>query len=120
MWKRVLVILPATWLLFSSYALPHSRAYAVDAWVVGLLTIGFAALSIAYNWARYATAALGVWLILFIAIADGAGTRTVRWHDLLVGLFIALLSLVPERQAYMAPGSTHQLTDPRNARRPGA
>jgi hypothetical protein len=93
MWKRVAIIFIATWVLFSGYAWPHSRANLVNNWFVGLGLVVFAVLWMWYAWARYFTLGLAVWLFLFSVVVHRTSPVTY-WNDAMVALVVFVLSLV--------------------------
>jgi hypothetical protein len=93
MWRRTVILILSAWLLFSGYAWPHSRANLINNWFVGIGLLIFGALAMAYDWARYATLAFGVWLFAFTALSTRNSPSTF-WNDAMVAFAVFLLSLV--------------------------
>jgi hypothetical protein len=95
MWKRVLVIMLGTWLVFSAFAWPHAPPQAINAGLVGAGLIVFGALSYFYRWARAAVVALAVWLFVF-TILGGPATRLTFWNNGLCALVVFVLGMLDE------------------------
>ena len=98
MWKRVLIVILAVWVLFSGYAWPHTRANLINNWVMGLGLVAFGTLSIGYAWARYVTLGLGVWLFAFAALFHRLSPVTF-WNDAMVAVVVFVLSLLTSPSA---------------------
>ena len=98
MWKRVLIVIIAGWVLFSGYAWPHTRPNLVNNWIVGLGFAVFGTLSVAYAWARNVTLALAVWLFAFSLLFQRHSAATF-WNNAMIAVVVAVLSLVSSPSA---------------------
>lgn len=91
------------WLFFSTFAWPHGGPSGFNVWTSGLFIAMF---SLCAFWAeklRYTTAVLAGWFVLSQAfIFDGDPIATLI-HDLVVGLAIFGLSMVPSRPRLVIP-----------------
>ncbi len=96
---RITNLVLGAWLFLSTFLWPHTSAQATNSWLCGALIMVFAALSNRYANARYANAALGVWL--FISVwALATRTPATFWNNLLVGVavfFVSLMGVMPRR-----------------------
>jgi hypothetical protein len=107
MTPRIFITMVGAWLVVSGFAWPHSRFEVLNLITVGVLTPMFAWLSSAHDWARYVSAAAGVWLIL-TTLRFGTATHGTLVHNLIMGASIFVASLVAggaadyrhERQLY--------------------
>jgi hypothetical protein len=93
MTPRIFVTMISAWLIVSGFAWPHSRAEIVNLIGVGVLAPFFAWFSIGRGWARYLSAALGIWLIL-TTLRFGVMTHATIVHNLMVGASIFVANLV--------------------------
>ena len=93
MTPRIFVTLIGAWLLVSGFAWPHSHFEVVNLIVVGFFAPMFAWLSTARDWARYVSAAAGVWLIL-TTLRFGTASHVTIVHNLIMGASIFVASLV--------------------------
>jgi len=98
LWGGFLNMAVGAWLIASPSTLAYgSTAMAVSDMVSGalLLALGFVSLSAAHGWARWAAAAVGVWL-LFAPLAFWAPTAAAYANGTLAGaLAIGLAVLIP-------------------------
>lgn len=93
MWKRVVIVLLSSWVLFSGNAWPHSQANQLNNAIVGTGLFLFGILSIRREWARYVTLALGAWLFVFTVLVSGISSITF-WNDAMVAVAVFVFSLV--------------------------
>jgi hypothetical protein len=91
---RVINVILGAWLIISSFVWPHTARQMGNTWIVGVVTIGISLLSFGSPGLRYVNTAAGVWLAIssFAFPTISAGTT---WNNVVVGLAIALVSLVP-------------------------
>jgi hypothetical protein len=86
----------ALWLFVSVFLWPHTRSQLESSWLVAIGVMFFAGLSVAgFRRARYASVALGAWLI-----AAGIGelvttsSRLTPIHNLVVGLLLSTFGMM--------------------------
>jgi hypothetical protein len=82
------------WLFISAFIWPHSQTQATNTWIVGLLTVIFAAAALRYPSARYLNTILAVWLFISVWALPAISMATM-WNNALVAIAIFLVSLVP-------------------------
>lgn len=92
MTPSIFITMIGAWLLVSGFAWPHSRAELANLVAVAVLAPVFAWLSNARDWARYASAAAGVWLIL-TTLRFGTASHVTIVHNLIMGASIFVASL---------------------------
>ncbi len=93
MTPRIFITMIGAWLLVSGFAWPHSRVEVLNLIAVGVLAPVFTWLSTVRDWARYVSAAAGVWLIL-TTLRFGTITHVTLVHNLIMGTSIFVASLV--------------------------
>ena len=92
------------WLFLSALAWPHSAGELYGGALTGALVVSFALATLGGRpWGRYATAALGAWLV-FMPILLLEPSRFARVNHPLVGAAIVVLALWPKgsRSAFLA------------------
>ena len=87
-------LLLGLWVLASAFAWPHDELAQTNTWICGLLIALFAILAIYEPTMRYVNTVLGAWLVLSTVFVFEATTAT-RWNNVLVGLAVFIVSLVP-------------------------
>jgi hypothetical protein len=93
MTPRIFITMVGAWLLVSGVAWPHSQFEVLNLIAVGLFAPLFAWLSTSRDWARYVSAAGGVWLIL-TTLRFGTATHVTLVHNVFMGASIFVASLV--------------------------
>jgi hypothetical protein len=96
LWARLLNLALGTWLFASSFLLPRTSASGTNAWVIGMLIMSFSLWSLWVPQMRRVNAFAGVWVLLAAVVLPRSGATTLV-HDLLAGLAVLLISLVPNR-----------------------
>ncbi|MDB4935509.1 MAG: hypothetical protein JWP87_2481 [Labilithrix sp.] len=97
-WARASNAILGIWLIVSVYLWPHITRQVTNAWVVGVLTIVFAAIAaFVAPRARFANTALGIWLV-FSTFVTGTISAATLWNDIFVGALMLGVSLVPNRR----------------------
>ena len=91
---RTLTFVLGLWEFFAAFAIPRARAPMASAWILGLLAAALSAAGIFRARARFGTLAAGA-LVLASAFAMHHRTPAAWWNDVIVGVAIAVLSLVP-------------------------
>ncbi|HVZ32829.1 MAG TPA: SPW repeat protein [Polyangiaceae bacterium] len=90
---RLLNIILGVWLFISAFLWVHTTPQFNNAWVVGVLTAGAAALAMAAPGARYLNTALAVWL--FISTwALPLTNRATAWNNVIVSVLVFVFSLL--------------------------
>jgi hypothetical protein len=93
MWKRVAVVILAGWVLFSGAIWGVGRPSQINSTLVGAGLLVFGTLSFIYDWARFVTLGLAVWLFAFTAVV-GRANPTTFWNNAMVAVVVFVLSLV--------------------------
>ena len=91
---RTLNLLLGAWLFLSAFLLPHAYGSRTNTWAVGLLVLATAAMAFALPELRFINTVLGLWMLVSV-FAIPHVSELGRWNNLLVGLAIFALSLVP-------------------------
>lgn len=86
----------ALWLIASVFAWPHHGAEGLNALVTGLLVLSIAWPSVWAPGMRWATPFLAAWLVT-AAISFSHLSQRSLWNDLLVGIALFVLALVPSQ-----------------------
>lgn len=95
------------WLFLSAFFWPHTASQYTNTWIMGIITVAVALISVGAPGFRFVNTAVGVWLIIS-AFALPSMTAATRWNNFIVGIVVGLLSL-----AGSAPSTT--LGHPRTA-----
>jgi hypothetical protein len=95
-WNIVL----GTWLFISAFAWPHGQAQLTNTWVMGVIVVVAAVISLRVPAARYVQTIVGAWLIIS-AFALPRASYGTTWNNFIVGLLIAVLSLTPSSDVIM-------------------
>jgi hypothetical protein len=85
------------WLTTSAFLWPHSPSQFSNSWSVGSLCFVVAALARLTPPLRYGNTALGSWVVVSTPLLEGLDTKTAI-NNILVGLAIAALSLLPRQR----------------------
>ncbi len=93
MWKRVAIVVLSGWVLFSGVIWPNSLPIQINNTIVGAGLLVFGTLSFMYDWARFVTLGLAVWLFAFAALFGRVNPATF-WNDAMVAVVVFVLSLV--------------------------
>lgn len=89
-WVNVLV---GIWLVVTAFLWEHTEAQFTNAWVVGLLSVGFALIAMSVTWVRYLEALLALWLFVSSWTLD-TGAPATLWNNVLVSIAMLFLSLI--------------------------
>ena len=90
---RVFITMVSSWLLVSGFAWPHSRMELLNIIAVGVLAPVLAWVSTTKEWARYGSAAAGIWLII-TTLRFGTERPLTVVHNLIMGASIFVASLL--------------------------
>lgn len=104
---RYLNILLGLWLLVSAFVWPLGTAHLVNSWIVGLVAITAAFLSLGMPAARYVCMAAGVWLFVSTVAVFRASASAMYWNDALIGLALVVLCLAGSRPDVTIRRNTH-------------
>jgi hypothetical protein len=91
---RTLNLILGAWLFVSAFLWSHTPADRVNDWAVGLAIVVFAVLAMSIPAVRWVNTALGAWLFISAFALPHAHAGT-RWNEVLVGLFVFFISIVP-------------------------
>ncbi len=91
---RKMNLVLGAWLFVSAFLWTHTPADRVDDWLVGLAIVVFSVVALTAPAARWVNTAVSAWLFVsaFALPHVHAGTR---WNEVLVGLFVFFISIVP-------------------------
>jgi hypothetical protein len=81
------------WLFISAFAWPHTMAQMTNTWIVGVLCVICALISMAVPPVRYLVTALAVWLFISTWALPSASPGTL-WNNVLVAIAMFVVSLV--------------------------
>src|SRR4051812_29789757 len=87
----------ASWLLISTFLWRHAERQFLIATVVGVLVVAIAPFAVAFPKVWRFDAAMGV-LLAIAAFALPHASAASAWHNALIGLSIALVSLMGSRE----------------------
>jgi hypothetical protein len=96
MTARIFSVLMGVWLVLSGFAGAHTSRQIGYAVVLGALTVVFAALSTRLIWARYASVAIGV-VVLLLALSLYRHGGASFWNFAISGVAIAVGGLLEGR-----------------------
>ena len=107
---RVFITMVSSWLLVSGFAWPHSRMERLNVIVVGVAAPVLAWVSASKGWARYGSAAAGVWLILTTLRfgTEHAEQPLTVVHNLIMGASIFVASLLAAGASDLRLRQEHQ------------
>jgi SPW repeat len=94
---RILQVILGAWLFISAFLWPHSSAEMTNTWVLGVMCVIFALVTMAAPWARYLNTVLAVWLFISAWAIPDVSAGTV-WNNVLVAIAIFIVSLVPSSE----------------------
>jgi hypothetical protein len=95
--RYVNVVLGA-WLFTSAFVWPHSPEQFTNTWSMGVLTVFSAVLAMGMPAVRFVNTLVGIWLVLSSFMLPRL-SATTAWHNVAVGIAIALVSLLVSRRA---------------------
>ena len=90
---RYLNVLLGIWLFISAFLWRHSSAQMTNTWLMGVITVIVAWISTTMPQFRFVNTAVGIWLVISAFALPHMRTGTV-WNNLLVGIAIAVVSLM--------------------------
>ena len=96
-WQDQLILLLGLWLIVSPWAFGYAQGSAqmVNAVLSGVVIAVLAAFDLykTYFWAVVVNLLLGIWVAVSPWVLGVAGTNTVVWNELLVGIAVVVLAL---------------------------
>jgi hypothetical protein len=105
---RVVNIVLGIWLFISAFIWPHSYSQMTNTWVVGVLCVAFAVISMRVPEARYLNAILAVWLFISVWALPTISAGT-RWNNALVAIASFAAAMAP---AYITGTRARPLSRP--------
>jgi len=81
------------WLFLSAFFWPHTTSQYTNTWLMGIIAVVVALVSLSSPGFRFVNTAVGIWLIIS-AFALPTLMAATRWNNFIVGIVIGLLSLV--------------------------
>jgi len=82
------------WLFISAFVWHHSQAQFTNSWIMGIIVAVVAVISLSVPSFRYVNTLAGAWLIISGFALPRANYGTT-WNNVLVGIAVVALSLVP-------------------------
>ena len=102
-YARYLNIILGLWLVVSAFAWPHAPGQFTNAWMMGVIAAGSAAIALSVPGFRLVNTFVGIWLVISVyALPRFSGATAL--NNVVVGLLIAIASLA-------GPGRTVRLGD---------
>ena len=95
---RLITIALGVWLFISAFIWPHTPEQFSNAWIVGLLVVAFAAISLRVELARYACTLIAVWLFFSNWILPTEAEATA-WNNIIVSISVFVASLAAGQPA---------------------
>lgn len=96
---RVLNVILGVWLFISAFIWPHSQAQMTNTWILGVLAVVFALVSMyVAAQARYLNTLLAIWLFISAFALPRVSVGTV-WNNAIVAILMFVFSLIPARGA---------------------
>jgi len=94
---RIVNVILGAWLFISAFIWTHSQPQMTNTWVVGILAVIFALISMYVRpQARYLNTALSIWLFISAWALPTVSMGTV-WNNCIVAILMFIVSLVPGR-----------------------
>ncbi len=97
---RGLNVLLGIWLFISAFVWQHSMAQFTNTWILGVLCVIFALISMRFSDVRYLNTILAIWLFISAFALAGNRPGTV-WNNALVAIAIFIVSLIPSDRAQL-------------------
>ena len=91
---RYLNVVLGVWLFISDFLWRHSHAQFTNTWIMGIVVAVVAVIAMSVFVARYFNTIAGAWLIIS-GFALPRVTGGTAWNNVLVGIAVFLVSLVP-------------------------
>jgi hypothetical protein len=95
---RLVSIALGVWLFISAFVWPHTPEQFANAWIVGLLIIAFAAISLRVELGRYACTLTAVWLFFSNWILP-TELEATAWNNIIVSISVFVASLAGSQPA---------------------
>lgn len=95
---RWLNSLLGAWQFVSAFFWPHTAPQSGNSWTMGFLIAIVALIGLRVPGVRFINTALGIWLIASTFVLPSNWPAT-HWNDVLVGVAVVALSLVPPRRS---------------------
>lgn len=107
-WPRYLNVLLGAWLLVSDVVWRHGQTQSANTWIC-VLVIGFALWALWMPSMRWWNVLIGSWVVFF-SLAFVHVSAATEWNNVILGVLIALVSLVPSRSLPDRRESTARLS----------
>jgi hypothetical protein len=82
------------WLFISAFVWHHSQAQFTNTWIMGIIVAVVAVIALSVPAVRYVNTLAGAWLIIS-GFALPKATYGTTWNNVIVGVIVVALSLVP-------------------------
>ncbi len=98
---RMINVILGIWLFISAFIWPHTQSQLTNTWILGVLCVIFALISMGVPWVRYLNTLLAIWLFISAWALPSVSVGTI-WNNVLVAIAIFIVSLIPSE-----PGESH-------------
>jgi hypothetical protein len=98
----IIIAILGAWLFISAFAWPHTMGQMTNTWIVGVLCVICALISMAVPWVRYLNTVLAVWLFISTWAFSDSSPGTI-WNNVLVAVAIFVMSLVAPENTSTIP-----------------
>ena len=95
-WARYLNVLVGAWLLVSAFAWRHDQAASANTWICGILVLAFALWALWMPTMQWWNTLIGAWVV-FAGFALQHLSAATQWNNVILGVLILLISLVPSQ-----------------------
>lgn len=92
-WARVVNLVIGVWLFISAFVWPHTVQSRTNTWVLGLLVVVFALVSMAQPTARWLNTLAAIWLF-FSTLAIFHTEAATVWNNVIVAIVVFAVSFI--------------------------
>jgi hypothetical protein len=98
----IVIAILGVWLFISAFIWPHTAAQMTNTWIVGVLCMICALVSMAVPWVRYLNTALAVYLFISTWALPDVSPGTI-WNNVLVAIAVFVMSLIAPENTSTLP-----------------
>jgi uncharacterized membrane protein len=107
-WARVVNLVIGVWLFISAFVWPHTVQSRANTWILGLIIVVFALISMAQPTARWLNTLAAIWLF-FSTLAIFHTEQGTVWNNVIVAIVVFAVSFIGGYgEQRLTPGRTQQ------------